>query len=197
MYFDKDGNPIEAPEAPEIDYDKLAKAMVKNQPEPVAPTPPAEPTMTPTPAAEPTLSIAEQMNQVLDSRQETSSNDALEYMFTEQYANMTANAPGFDDFMKGTDDYGNVREENLNKITDVKKRMQTARQLQQSFSEASSNTPGRKPVVNTREQQMATDMQGKYDAIYDKLDKGEYTNLTDFQNEHAALMTEEANMLRG
>jgi len=183
---------------PEIDYDKLAGAIAKhNSQTPPLAAQPATPAITDTtPAATPNTDLVSQLTDVLDQRQLAADNEAMQLVFDQQFDQIKQSTPGFEDFLKGNDDYGRGRMDQINQIPDVKQRLTTLRTLQQSFAEASANVPGRQPIVNTREQQLATDMQGKYDDLYAKLDRGEFTNLNQFSEEHARLMAEEADMLR-
>lgn len=185
------------PMTPE-EIEALAAEMLKQQaaaaeeetPAPAAPAAPA-------PAAFDANDLVSQLTKVFDERSANSNNEAMAVLFDQQLAQATTAQPGFQEYLDQTDDYGNVRRDNLTKMTDYKSKVETLSKLQSSFGEAAANTPGRKPVVNTREREIAKDITSKYDEIYTKWEAGEYSSEQEMAEAHALVMSEEAAALMG
>lgn len=176
-------------------------AEIRKQNAEAEPAPAPEPTPAPAPEAAPAAfdpsTIVTQLTAVLDERNATSNNEAMDVLFEQQLQQAATTQPGFQEFLDQADDYGAVRKDKLTGITDYKQKVETLAKLQTSYSEAAANTPGRKPVVNTRERQIATDIEAKYADVYKRWDAGEITSEQQLAEEHAKVMSEEAAVLMG
>jgi len=120
--------------------------------------------------------VAQAVKEMISADKESDASKVYDTMWKENYNSMVGQTPGLDEFIKGEDDYGNVREDQLNKIESYEDRKAALVKLTSSFQEASAGGSGnRRPVVNKKVEQKKQDAQDEYQKLQDKQDSGEYT----------------------
>lgn len=136
-------------------------------------------------------SIAAAVLKTIQSNTAADNQKVFDTLWKEKYNNAVASVQGFDEYIKGEDDYGVVREERLNAIEDYEKRIVALDKLKVSFKEASAGQAGRRPIVNKKAQQKAEEAKSEYDEIEKKMNSGEYTNVQQMTNDVFAAISNE------
>lgn len=124
--------------------------------------------------------IASAVMEMLQSQQNADAGKVYNTLFDERYQSTIRENPGLGEYMDGTDDYGNVRKDQLMKMESYDDRIKTFDSLGKAYSEAMAGQPGRAPVVNTKAREKAKEHQTNFDEANGKLDRGEYTSEADF-----------------
>lgn len=116
-------------------------------------------------------------------------------LWKEKYNQTINSVQGLDEFIKGEDDYGNVREDQLNNIESYEKRVEALTKLTNSFNEASAGSPNRRPVVNKKIEKKKQEAMDEYQKLDDKMKAGEYKNVSEMTADFFKAFNKEANGL--
>lgn len=117
-------------------------------------------------------------------------------MWSDKLNNVLSNTPGLSEYLDGSDDYGRVRRDELNKIESYEDRISALNKVKESFSEAKAGSSGRRPIIDEKAKKKAEESETRYSEVSDKLNKGDYSNIEEFTKDFMSALSEEVDGLQ-
>lgn len=143
--------------------------------EPVTPAAPVEPVTPVVSQGVSAESLVAEMAKLMSTQQDSK---AFDVMFNNELDRAKSSNPGFQEYLDGTDDYGDKRLDKISEGT-YEEKVNRLKSMENSFVQAQTTDHGRTPAVSQKVQERVKETQAKYDEIDQKLLDGEYATPAD------------------
>lgn len=158
--------------------DVIRQAVAPADPPPNDPPADPPPNSSESPAPFTLEAMAEAFTKKLEERDATKNEDVMNVLFKEKLDNAMASTPGLQEYLESDDDYGAKRLDQISTGT-YEEKLSKLNSVSQGYAEAVAGEGGRPPVVSEKVQKRAQETAEKYEALDEKMKKGEYNSVND------------------